>query len=114
MKLVGESRIVVVGRQAPPPSAVQACAEALTGAACTRLAARQWYQRIDAVHELTDGRLVATVIPTASRDAFKATAADGREDGAAHRHRDHHPLSRIRHCSCTLRSDGAGALYLRE
>jgi len=54
------SRIVVVGRQAPPPSAVQACAEALTGAACTRLPARQWYQRIDAVHELTDGRLVAT------------------------------------------------------
>ena len=66
MKLVGKSRIVVVGRQVPPPSAVQACAEALTGAACTRLAARQWYQRIDAVHELTDGRLVATVIPTAS------------------------------------------------
>jgi hypothetical protein len=54
------SRIVVVGRQAPSPSAVQACAEALTGAACTRLPARQWYQRIDAVHELTDGRLVAT------------------------------------------------------
>ena len=54
------SRIVVVGRQAPSPSAVQACAEALTGATCTRLPARQWYQRIDAVHELTDGRLVAT------------------------------------------------------
>jgi hypothetical protein len=54
------SRIIVVGRQAPAPSAVQACAEALTGAACTRLPARQWYQRIDAVHELTDGRLVAT------------------------------------------------------
>ena len=52
------SRIVVVGRQAPAPSAVQACAEALTGAACTRLPARQWYQRIDAVHELADGRLV--------------------------------------------------------
>ena len=31
------SRIVVVGRQAPAPSAVQACAEALTGAAGTRL-----------------------------------------------------------------------------
>ena len=54
------SRIVVVGRPAPSPFAVQACAEALTGAACTRLPARQWYQRIDAVHELTDGRLVAT------------------------------------------------------
>jgi hypothetical protein len=40
------SRIVVVGRQAPAPSAVQACAEALTGAACTRLPARQWYRRI--------------------------------------------------------------------
>jgi hypothetical protein len=40
------SRIVVVGRPAPSPSAVQACAEALTGAACTRLPARQWYQRI--------------------------------------------------------------------
>ena len=52
------SRIVVVGRQAPAPSAVQACAEALTGAACTRLPDRQWYQRIDAVHELADGRLV--------------------------------------------------------
>jgi hypothetical protein len=62
------SRIVVVGRQAPSPSAVQACAEALTGAACTRLPARQWYQRIDAVHELTVGwsLLSATVIPTAS------------------------------------------------
>jgi hypothetical protein len=59
---------IVVGRQAPSPSAVQACAEALTGAACTRLPARQWYQRIDAVHELTVGwsLLSATVIPTAS------------------------------------------------
>ena len=54
------SRIVVVGRQAPSPSAVQACAEALTGAACTRLPPGSGYQRIDAVHELTDGRLVAT------------------------------------------------------
>jgi hypothetical protein len=53
------SRIVVVGRQAPAPGAVEACAEALTGAACTRLPAGQWYQRIDAVHELADGRLVS-------------------------------------------------------
>ena len=38
----------------------EACAEALTGAACTRLPSGQWYQRIDAVHELADGRPVAT------------------------------------------------------
>ena len=54
------SRIVVVGRQAPAPAAVEACAEALTGAACTRLPSGQWYQRIDAVHELADGRLPTT------------------------------------------------------
>jgi hypothetical protein len=35
------SRIVVVGRQAPAPAAVEACAEALTSAACTRLPSRQ-------------------------------------------------------------------------
>jgi hypothetical protein len=52
------SRIVIVGRQAPAPGAVEACAEALTGATCIRLPAGQWYQRIDAVHELVDGRLV--------------------------------------------------------
>jgi hypothetical protein len=44
------SRVVVIGRQAPSPAAVEACAEALTGIACTRLPAGQWYQRVDAVH----------------------------------------------------------------
>jgi hypothetical protein len=54
------SRIVLVGRQAAAPAAVEACAEALTGTACTRLEAGRWYQRVDAVHELADGRVVAT------------------------------------------------------
>jgi hypothetical protein len=39
-----------------PSSACAGCA--LTGAACTRLPSRQWYQRTEAVHELADGRLV--------------------------------------------------------
>ena len=66
------SRIVVIGRQAPAPAAVEACAEALTGAACTRLPAGQWYQRIDAVHELADGRFVA-----AERDHHPDAVAEG-------------------------------------
>ena len=68
------SRIVVIGRQAPAPAAVEACAEALTGAICTRLPAGQWYQRIDAVHELADGRFVAAERdhhPDAIAEAFR-------------------------------------------
>jgi hypothetical protein len=68
------TRIVVIGRQAPAPAAVEACAEALTGAACTRLPAGQWYQRIDAVHELADGRFVAAERdnhPDAIAEAFR-------------------------------------------
>jgi hypothetical protein len=68
------ARIVVIGRQAPAPAAVEACAEALTGAACTRLPAGHWYQRIDAVHELADGRFVAAERdhhPDAIAEAFR-------------------------------------------
>jgi hypothetical protein len=54
------SRIVLIGRQAPAPAAMEAAAEALTGIACTKLPAGEWYQRADALHELADGRLVAT------------------------------------------------------
>jgi hypothetical protein len=50
------SRIVVVGRQAPAPAAVEACAEALTGAACTGRAcayvAAQLHVQPEVTHKL--------------------------------------------------------------
>jgi hypothetical protein len=52
-------RIVVIGRLAPAPAAVEASREALTGECGTKLPAGQWYQRTDAVHELADGQLIA-------------------------------------------------------
>jgi hypothetical protein len=68
------AHIVLIGRQAPAPAAVEACAEALTGFACDRLPAHRWYQRTDAVHELADGRFVATerdCHPHAVAEAFR-------------------------------------------
>jgi hypothetical protein len=56
-------RIVVIGRASPAPAAVEALREALTGEAAETLPAGSWYQRVDATHEMADGRLV-----TAERD----------------------------------------------
>jgi CHC2-type zinc finger protein len=67
-------RIMIIGRQAPAPAAVEACAEALTGFACTRLPAGQWYQRRDAVHELNGDKLVPAerdCHPDAIAEAFR-------------------------------------------
>ena len=49
--------IIVVGRTQPPPAAVEALAEALTGRAVAPLDG--WYPRVDAVREMADGSLVA-------------------------------------------------------
>ena len=49
--------MIVVGRLQPPPAAVEALAEALTGAAVPPLDG--WYPRVDATREMADGRLVA-------------------------------------------------------
>ena len=54
----GDVRVlIVVGRRRPPPAAVEALAETLTGRAVERLPG--WYQRVDAVREMADGSLQA-------------------------------------------------------
>jgi hypothetical protein len=68
------ARIVIVGRQAPAPAAVEAMREALTGTVGERLPHGGWYQRSDAVHLLQDGRLVpceADRHPDPIADAFR-------------------------------------------
>ena len=54
----GISLLIVVGRTAPPPAAVERMAEALTGAAIAPLLA--WYDTADLVREMADGSAVST------------------------------------------------------
>ena len=49
--------LVVVGRTAPPPAAVERLAEALTGAAVPLLSG--WYQRAEAMREMTGPQMLA-------------------------------------------------------
>jgi putative DNA primase/helicase len=72
--------VVVVGRSLPPPSAVEAQAEALTGAPVARLPRGAWYPFVDATRELADGSLVAAEAvrhPDPVAEAFRWRACEG-------------------------------------
>ena len=72
--------VIVVGRSLPPPSAVEAQAEALTGAPIARLPHGAWYPLIDATRELADGTLVACETvhhPDRIAEAFRWRACEG-------------------------------------
>ena len=72
--------VIVVGRSLPPPSAVEAQAEALTGAPIARLPRGAWYPLIDAMRELADGTLVACERvhhPDPIAEAFRWRACEG-------------------------------------
>src|SRR5580704_17399497 len=49
----GVEALIVVGRTAPSPAAVECMAEALTGAAIDPLSS--WYEKADAAYEMADG-----------------------------------------------------------
>ena len=72
--------VIVVGRSLPPPSAVEAQAEALTGAPIARLPRGAWYPLVDATRELADGTLVAAEAvrhPDPVAEAFRWRACEG-------------------------------------
>jgi hypothetical protein len=56
----GVRALIVIGRQQPPPAAMERAAEALSGRPVEHLAARKWYPLRDAKRELATGELVLT------------------------------------------------------
>ena len=72
--------VIVVGRSLPPPAAIEAQAEALTGAPIARLPRGAWYPLVDATRELADGSLVAAEAvrhPDPVAEAFRWRACEG-------------------------------------
>lgn len=74
----GVAALIVVGRTAPSPAAVEAMAEALTGAAVEPL--HGWYEKADAAREMTDGAFRPAETdrhPNAIAEAIRWQIAEG-------------------------------------